>query len=646
MIRYFRASFRNQLFAALLCVSLIPLAIALFVMGESLRLHQQRLSQQEAETERAAVVTLLDDLHGDFLKVQERIVGAPEVRQALEGDTLSVTAVNAVLFSATEGMREEACFDLYDSAGKRRYSTTRSDGTETLPLYWGALQAARSGKAGLVYSVTEDAEDTAVPLLVAAAVIPRGSMERERLEAGEVSGSSEISGTAEASEVAGYLVIRMYSAHFRKLLEGKYGARNSLFVLSRYWRPVYSSDPGLMRNMVRSLRAELLTAGRLGERDGDFLYSASAPTESGLVVLLRRPNVFTRGMNALLVTISVAAVLFGFLISLGMSCLLSRRLMQPIERLHSAMREVTLDRLDVRVEESGDEFGELAGRFNLMTQALKENRVELMRNQEILVRNQRELNEAQIRMLQAQLNPHFLCNTLDTMKWMGKIHGIPQIAVISADLADILRFAISPDEFVTLRREGTALERYFEIQKIRHSERLSFELDIPESLQQCMVPKMLLQPLVENAILHGLEGVDSGVVRVEARSECGEEILRISVSDNGVGLPEVLTGSYKPQTGGTAQHHLGLYNVDTILKKHYGDGFGLCLENRREDSGAVIIARLPLQKDVPVRIRTRLDDMGYSSVEKEDLGNGSTGKAGTGIEDTEEEDAQGTGGRG
>ena len=109
--------------------------------------------------------------------------------------------------------------------------------------------------------------------------------------------------------------------------------------------------------------------------------------------------------------------------------------------------------------------------------------IALKRNQEQLVENQRELNEAQIRMLQAQLNPHFLCNTLDTMKWFGKINKVPEVAVMSTDLADILRFCVSPEEFVPLSRELELIGRYVEIQRIRFSGSFTFRVDVPEELE-------------------------------------------------------------------------------------------------------------------------------------------------------------------
>ena len=230
-----------------------------------------------------------------------------------------------------------------------------------------------------------------------------------------------------------------------------------------------------------------------------------------------------------------------------------------------------------------------------MTAALTRNRAALMENQARLVQNQKDLNEAQIRMLQAQLNPHFLCNTLDTMKWMGKIRGSEEIAVMSTDLADILRFAISPQEFVTLDAETRILDRYIEIQRIRQSGALSFRLEIPEELADCLIPKMMLQPLVENAVLHGLDGGEPGAITVRAE-EVESSFLKLSVTDSGRGIPEEMTGPYVPPEGEAARHHLGLYNVDTILKKNYGEEFGLRLDNLPDGKGAVVTAVLPLRR--------------------------------------------------
>jgi two-component system sensor histidine kinase YesM len=292
----------------------------------------------------------------------------------------------------------------------------------------------------------------------------------------------------------------------------------------------------------------------------------------------------------LLSTVSLTIAGLGIVLSVLLSLRLSRQLYQPIRQLQEGFGEVERNHLDVRLPAAQeDELGQLARRFNGMVAALK-------RNQEQMVDNQRELNQAQIRMLQAQLNPHFLCNTLDTMKWISKINKVPQVALMSTNLADILRFCISPDEFVPLRREAEILERYIEIQKIRLSDAFTFHCSLPEGLEDCLVPKMILQPIVENAILHGLEGVEQGEIFVEVRETAGG-MLQLTVEDNGRGLPPELEGPYAVRDRGETRGHLGLYNVDTILVKYYGEGCGLHLANRTDGPGAVVTATLPIRRE-------------------------------------------------
>ena len=290
----------------------------------------------------------------------------------------------------------------------------------------------------------------------------------------------------------------------------------------------------------------------------------------------------------LMYTVSASCALICVVISVLLSLSLSRQMFRPIAQLRGAIREVEQDNLDVQVaQHRNDELGELAQRFNNMVTALK-------RNREQLVENQRELNEAQIRMLQAQLNPHFLCNTLDTMKWISKINKVPQVALMSTDLADILRFCISPEEFAPLGREAEILERYIEIQRIRLSDSFTFTQSLPAELETCLAPKMILQPIVENAILHGVDGVENGMVHVDI-SKTADGLLCITVADNGKGFPPNMLGRFRQID--QPKGHLGLYNVDTILLKYYGESYGLTLENGADGTGAVVTAILPVRRE-------------------------------------------------
>ena len=374
-------------------------------------------------------------------------------------------------------------------------------------------------------------------------------------------------------------MIEVYEANLQALLGGKAGAQNEFLLLDRFWRAIYCSRPAQAQSLTDALRMQLLSGLPLTGSSDEFLYTVRVHPGTGLVLVLQQPQVFTKDTLRLLYTVSALSALICVVVSILMSLQLSRSTFRPIGRLHHGIRQVGKNDLDVRVpvpEGRHDELDELAVQFNSMVVALQH--------------NQQALNDAQIRMLQAQLNPHFLCNTLDTMKWISKINQVPQVALMSTNLADILRFCISPDEFVPLKKELEILSRYIEIQRIRLSDSFVYHADVPQELEALMVPKMLLQPLAENAILHGLEGVEHGEITASARL-LPDGTLELCVRDNGRGLPPELLGPYRPpekQTG-----HLGLFNVDTILKKHYGERFGLRLENNTAGGGACIIAVLP-----------------------------------------------------
>ena len=559
-----KGSFRNRLFAAFLIVSLIPLAVSSTLMLQVFRLRMTGSTEREAQTYLENALSAMDEAADGFLRVRDTLRESAVLRAALAGGSVSSTRVYDELYTATEGLRSYASFDIYDAEGTFRWSTQSLPRIAVLPTDWGALHAAAENDGGAIPFLPCDDSDAVMLLRGAAALYGAGG------------------------EIAGYLVIQMNDSHFRALFSGRYGAQNDLLLLSPYWHGVYATESGLADTLAPQLRERLMSGAALNLADDPFLYTAARQEATGFYLVLRQPEVLTQNTMRLLYTVAATSAIICVLISILMSFSYSQQISKPIRRLEQAFSRLERNDLDVRVANGRetDELSRLGAEFNDMVSALS-------RNQEALLKNQRELDEAQIRMLQAQLNPHFLGNTLDTMKWISKINKVPQVATMSADLADILRFGISPDELVPLRREAEILERYIEIQKIRLSDGFSFALDLPAELEDCLVPKMILQPLVENAILHGLEGVQNGAVSVSAETD--GETLRIRVADNGRGFPDGMTGAFR-EHGPLARGHLGLYNVDTILRKYYGEGSGLYLENIHA-GGAAVTAVLPLRRE-------------------------------------------------
>lgn len=563
MRRFLRSSFRNRLFAGFLCASLIPLLVCSLLLLQIFRIQLTRDAQADAYENLASASKQLETLSSDFSRTARSVEADGVLSDALLASRGDDASVYNRFLELTQGVRSSACLELYDVDGNWLYSTRNRPHEDSLPTYWGLLHSADGRRTPTFQPGDGSASDTSCLAGAVTLYSPDG-------------------------EAEGYLVIKLFQRDLDNLLSGSVPGGCDLLLLSPYWRSVYCSQSSLDESLPEQLRERLLSGSGLNSGSDEFIYSVERSAPTGLYIVLRQPRVFTSDTIAMVYAISGGCALVCIAVSVLLSLTLSRQLFRPVKRLHGAIEEVSSrNNLDVYVQpENNDELGALAERFNGMLVALK-------RNQEQLVENQRELNEAQIRMLQAQLNPHFLCNTLDTMKWYGKINKVPEVAVMATDLADILRFCVSPEEFVPLRRELELIGRYVEIQRIRFSGSFTFNVSVPAELSEALVPKMMLQPIVENAILHGLEDVPEGVVEVAASASDG--VLTISVEDNGHGLPHELEGAYSERDRERSRGHLGLYNVDTILRKYYGGEFGLRLENRTDGPGARVTATLPLR---------------------------------------------------
>lgn len=567
MSRFQSHSFRRRLLASFLLASLVPMLICSVLLFQISRMQMNSQTKADAQVQAENVCQSLNQIADALTRASRQLQGNTTLSRAFSDGQEEDTLVNNALFRATDSARDLAVFLLYDLEGNPRYSTQSVSQAEALPIRWGVLYAAAQAGGEPAYLACQDPTDTEAPLLQGTVLLKDAS-----------------------GRPMGYLVMNMYQQNFRSLFEGKYGAQNDILILSEFWRPVYASQSMMATQLAPQLRLQLLSGQTPGAGADEFVYSVMEHPATGLYLVLRQPQMFTNSTMRMLYTASFVCALIGIVISVALCLPLSRRISQPIRRLQQAFGKLEHDDLNVQVvSDQQDELGQLAQEFNHMVSALKNNREEL-------VNNQRELNEAQVRMLQAQLNPHFLCNTLDTMKWISKINHVPQVALMATNLADILRFCISAEELVPLSREVAVLERYIEIQKIRLSDQFAFSVALPEKLESCLVPKMILQPIVENAILHGLDGVENSQIRVEVTEEPGQ-ILRITVTDNGHGLPPGMAGHPYRREKALEGNHLGLYNVDTILKKHYGERFGLYLDNGPEGKGACVTAELPIRME-------------------------------------------------
>lgn len=523
-------SFRGKLLLSFLLIGVVPLLIFTVLMLNIFRVTLAGNARDAAEAELSGAARAMDTLLAGGTEVLGALSDDVLIRSELsEPGTEPRQGVYDVLYTLSSELRGQADFALYSSEGELLY-TTGTGSAGSLGTHWGLLNAAAATE-GTAYAGGDGC-------MLAARALRTGD------------------------EPIGYVVMSLSPAQLETLFSA-YAGTGRILLLDPYWESVYSSEGAGDEGLAPRLREQLLSGEALSDGSGGSFYVHESE-DTGFFLLYRQPEPVADWVMRLLYLVAGLTIVICIALCSMVSMMLSRQLFKPVRELNAAMGAVEEGKLETRLAvRSTDELGQLAGRFNRMTERLGAHLEES-------VRRRQELSDAQIRMMQAQLNPHFLYNTLDTVKWMGKINNVPEVATVAADLADILRSSISGDEFVTLGEELTTLDRYVEIQSIRFPGKFRLEKDIDEAALDVQVPKLMLQPIVENAILHGFADTGGSIV-VTAR--LGDTELELTVTDDGCGMSEESLRRFRE--GGRAGEHLGLRNVDAILRLHYGDAYGL-----------------------------------------------------------------------
>lgn len=211
-----------------------------------------------------------------------------------------------------------------------------------------------------------------------------------------------------------------------------------------------------------------------------------------------------------------------------------------------------------------------------------------------LVQEERQKREVELEALHAQINPHFLYNTLNTIKWMAKIQGADTVASAIVSLVKLLRVSINiSTDFISLGEEIEYIRNYVVIQKLRFNESFEIVVDVPNNLYTLQIPKLILQPIIENSLIHGMDETESLTIRVTAHVEHDQLILQ--VSDNGAGMSDQKVSQIMAAlTSVNALSKAGLNNVSQRIKLYCGDAFGLELLTK-EGEGTTVVVRLPVK---------------------------------------------------
>ncbi|WP_186445583.1 sensor histidine kinase [Paenibacillus cremeus] len=249
-----------------------------------------------------------------------------------------------------------------------------------------------------------------------------------------------------------------------------------------------------------------------------------------------------------------------------------------------------------------NEISLLARVMNKMLDNIDDMNTEVVASKEKLYKSELAKKNAQFSAFQSQVNPHFLYNTLDCIRSIALSRGVPEIFDITTSMAKIFRYSIKENNYVKIRDELGCIKDYFKIIQIRQGNRFSVMYEVEETIEDCVIPKMILQPIVENAVFHGLEQ-KKGPGTLYLRGSLSDGCIRFEIEDNGKGIsPETLEklreslaawNSSDDSTNDLERKSIGLLNIDRRIKLLYGEPYGIVHVDNGSEGGALVVIQLP-----------------------------------------------------
>ncbi|EGD49469.1 integral membrane sensor signal transduction histidine kinase [Ruminiclostridium papyrosolvens DSM 2782] len=293
-----------------------------------------------------------------------------------------------------------------------------------------------------------------------------------------------------------------------------------------------------------------------------------------------------RDNNVMLLAIFIIVIL-SFIVGIFISYGFSKHLFKPFDELIYRMSRVSAGDMETRISlpTYGPDFQQVSQGFNIMVEHIDE----LMKK---IYEEQRQLKEIEFKALQSQINPHFLYNTLESIHWQALLCGHHEISTMVKALAGFYRISLSKGEaIISLKNEAEHVDNYMTIQEIRYKEKMESYIDIPEEFYDINIPKMTLQPLVENAIYHGLRGREAkGFIKITAERD-GNDII-VKTIDNGTGMTaEQISRLNQTLEDNDPSVGYGVRNVHQRIKLFLGSPYGLYYESN-EYGGVTVNVRL------------------------------------------------------
>jgi two-component system sensor histidine kinase YesM len=368
------------------------------------------------------------------------------------------------------------------------------------------------------------------------------------------------------------------------------GKRGYVFIIDNHGNIVYHPQQQLIYSNLKEERINEVLKDRSGsfitdEGGQSRMYSIQDTGFGWKIVGVSYLNELVSNKRDMQISF-LALGIISLILALGVSFFLSRKLARPINQLQEHMKEVEKGNFDIQVPvDSTREIGRLARTFNIMVLRIKELMSQVVKEQEFK-------RKSEISVLQAQINPHFLYNTLDSIVWMAEAKKSEEVVLMTSALARLFRSSISKGrELVSIQTEVEHITNYLTIQQMRYRDKLEFQIDVDSEILHCLTLKILLQPLVENAIYHGIKN-KSGIGVITIRGHQDQDEVIFHVIDNGVGMDEATIVRILSNQASSESRGMGVANVNERIQLIFGNAFGLRYESEL-DVGTSVIIRIP-----------------------------------------------------
>jgi len=370
------------------------------------------------------------------------------------------------------------------------------------------------------------------------------------------------------------------------------GRQGYCFITDKNGDIVYHPQQQMLFSGIKTENSELLDGKPDGVLNGTDIIYALKTTENGewrTVAVTYTGELKAERRTQIIISVAItflicAVILFAVLI------VYSNIVNRPVKDL---IKEIK------RFEKEADGFifnggAETVTELKVISESFRHMTVKINELMDRVRREETELRKTELKALQAQINPHFLYNTLDSIQWMCEQGRTEDAAKMVSSLARLFRISISRGhELITIRDELRHAESYLVIQSYRYKDQFTYSFDVDPSLENCLCNKITVQPLIENAIYHGLDrSVDEGEIKISVKKAPDDENdILITVSDNGIGMTkEQCLSILKKERSDSSG--IGVKNVNYRLKIYFGEKYGLSIESEL-DVGTTVTVRIP-----------------------------------------------------